>query len=63
MRLGAHRKLEPSPLEEILFYDHPSGRRRVEMSMRWLGENHGLFTPAPSSQDSGTAANPGAENQ
>ena len=63
MRLGAHRKLEPSPLEEFLFYDHPSGRRRVEMSMRWLGENHGLFTPAPSSQDSGTAANPGAENQ
>lgn len=62
MRLGAHRKLEPSPLEEFLFYDHPSGRRRVEMSMRWLGENQGLFTPAPSSQDRGTAANPGAEN-
>jgi STE24 endopeptidase len=42
MRLGAYRKLEPAPLEELLFYDHPSGRRRVEMSMRWLAENQSL---------------------
>ena len=42
MRLGAYRKLEPSALEEWLFYDHPSGKRRVEMSMRWLGENQAL---------------------
>jgi STE24 endopeptidase len=42
MRLGAYRKLEPSKLEELIFYDHPSGKRRVEMSMRWLAENHGL---------------------
>lgn len=51
MRLGAYRKLEPSRLEELLFYDHPSGRERVEMSMRWLKENQGLFaaqaTPGP----------------
>jgi STE24 endopeptidase len=43
MRLGAYRKLEPSRLEELLFYDHPSGRERVEMSMRWLKENQDLF--------------------
>ena len=43
MRLGAYRKLEPSKLEELLFYDHPSGRERVEMSMKWLKENQGLF--------------------
>jgi Zn-dependent protease with chaperone function len=43
MRLGAYRKLEPSKLEELLFYDHPSGRRRVEMAMRWLQENQPLF--------------------
>jgi STE24 endopeptidase len=43
MRLGAYRKLEPSKLEELLFYDHPSGRERVEMSMKWLKENQELF--------------------
>jgi STE24 endopeptidase len=43
MRLGAYRKLEPSKLEELLFYDHPSGRRRVEMAMQWLNENQSLF--------------------
>jgi STE24 endopeptidase len=42
MRLGAYRKLEPSRLEEILLYDHPSGRRRVEMAMQWLKENQAL---------------------
>jgi STE24 endopeptidase len=39
MRLGSYRKLEPGPVEKFLFYDHPSGRDRVEMSMRWLKEN------------------------
>ncbi len=43
MRLGAYRKLEPSKLEELLFYDHPSGRRRVAMAMQWLKENQALF--------------------
>jgi len=47
MRLGAYRKLEPSKLEELLFYDHPSGRERVEMSMQWLKENQSLFAAAP----------------
>ncbi|HSC09075.1 MAG TPA: M48 family metallopeptidase [Steroidobacteraceae bacterium] len=42
MRLGAYRKLEPSAAEEFLLYDHPSGKRRVEMSMRWLAENQAL---------------------
>ena len=39
MRLSTYRKLEPGPLEEIIFYDHPSGRARVERSMRWLAEH------------------------
>ena len=34
MRVGAYRKLNPSRLEELLLFDHPSGRRRVEMAMR-----------------------------
>ncbi len=39
MRLSSYRKLEPGPLEEIIFYDHPSGRARVERSMRWLADH------------------------
>jgi STE24 endopeptidase len=38
IRLSDYRKLDPGPLEEIFFYDHPSGRARVEMSMRWKAE-------------------------
>jgi STE24 endopeptidase len=39
MRLSTYRKLEPGALEEAIFYDHPSGRARVERSMRWLAEH------------------------
>jgi STE24 endopeptidase len=39
IRLGAYRKLDPSPLEEIIFFDHPSGRARVMRSMTWLAEH------------------------
>ncbi len=39
MRLSTYRKLEPSSLEEIIFYDHPSGRARVERAMNWLAEH------------------------
>jgi STE24 endopeptidase len=39
MRLAQYRKIEPGPLEEVIFYDHPSGRARVERAMRWLAEH------------------------
>ena len=39
MRLSTYRKIKPGALEEILFYDHPSGYQRVHASMLWLGEN------------------------
>jgi STE24 endopeptidase len=39
MRLSTYRKIHPGPLEEIVFYDHPSGYDRVHMSMVWLKEN------------------------
>jgi len=39
MRLSTYRKLEPGALEEVVFFDHPSGRARVERSMRWLAEH------------------------
>lgn len=35
MRLSEYRKIEPTPLEEFLFYDHPSGATRVRMAMEW----------------------------
>jgi len=39
MRLSTYRKLSPGPVEEFLFYDHPSGYDRVHRSMIWLKEN------------------------
>jgi STE24 endopeptidase len=39
IRLAQYRKLDPGRLEEIVFYDHPSGRTRVHMAMQWLKEN------------------------
>ncbi|HVV97063.1 MAG TPA: M48 family metallopeptidase [Rhodanobacteraceae bacterium] len=39
MRLSTYRKLRPGPLEEIVFYDHPSGYERVHGSMIWLKEH------------------------
>ncbi len=35
LKLAEYRKLDPSPLEEFIFYDHPSGRSRIAMAMRW----------------------------
>jgi len=39
MRLSTYRKLRPGPLEEFVFYDHPSGYDRVRRSMLWRNEN------------------------
>jgi len=35
MQLSEYRKIEPTELEEILFFDHPSGRTRVKKAMEW----------------------------
>jgi len=35
LKLGAYRKLNPAPLEEFIFFDHPSGRARIRMAMDW----------------------------
>jgi STE24 endopeptidase len=39
LKLGAYRKLEPGPLEEFIFFDHPSGRARIRMAMDWKAAN------------------------
>jgi STE24 endopeptidase len=38
MKLSEYRKIEPSPLEEAIFFDHPSGRTRVRMAMQWKAD-------------------------
>lgn len=39
LKLGEYRKLDPGPLEEFLFFDHPSGRTRIMAAMRWKAEH------------------------
>lgn len=46
--LGEYRKMSPTPLEEFIFFDHPSGRTRIFTAMQWKAENQCL----------GTAVNP-----
>ncbi len=50
IHLGEYRKMNPSPVEEWIFFDHPSGRNRIHDAMQWKAENLQLFqqtTPAP----------------
>ncbi|HEX2762491.1 MAG TPA: M48 family metallopeptidase [Allosphingosinicella sp.] len=55
MKLSEYRKIDPSPLEEALFFDHPSGRTRVRMAMEWKAkhlaelapEQRGIVRPQP----------------
>ena len=47
LKLGEYRKLDPGPLEEWIFFDHPSGRARIEMAMRWKAEQALLQSHAP----------------
>ena len=39
LKLGEYRKMEPGPVEEWIFFDHPSGATRIRNAMRWKGEN------------------------
>jgi STE24 endopeptidase len=45
LHLAEYRKMSPTPLEEFLFYDHPSGRNRIHRAMQWKAENQSLFRP------------------
>jgi STE24 endopeptidase len=35
LKLGEYRDLEPHPVIEVLFFDHPSGRTRILNAMHW----------------------------
>jgi STE24 endopeptidase len=37
--LGEYRKMGPGPIEEFVFFDHPSGRTRITAAMRWKAEH------------------------
>jgi Zn-dependent protease with chaperone function len=54
IKLGVYRKLDPTPLEEFIFFDHPSGRNRVRMAMDWKAAN----LPAGESHSSGNQSAP-----
>jgi STE24 endopeptidase len=41
MKLSQYRKIEPTPAEEAIFFDHPSGHTRVYGAMRWKAEHLG----------------------
>jgi len=43
IHLGEYRKMRPGPVEEWLFFDHPSGYNRIHSAMVWKGENLELF--------------------
>jgi STE24 endopeptidase len=45
MQLSEYRKIEPSALEEMLFYDHPSGRTRVQLAMEWKAHHLAELPP------------------
>lgn len=39
MKLSEYRKIEPGPIEEAIFFDHPSGHTRVHMAMEWKAKH------------------------
>jgi STE24 endopeptidase len=55
MKLSEYRKIEPGPLEEFFFFDHPSGYNRVHRAMAWKARHlaelppgqRAMVTPAP----------------
>jgi STE24 endopeptidase len=45
IHLGEYRKMKPGPVEEWIFFDHPSGYNRIHRAMQWKSQNLQLFTP------------------
>jgi STE24 endopeptidase len=47
IHLSEYRKMRPSPMEEFIFFDHPSGYDRIHSAMVWKGQNLELFSATP----------------
>lgn len=68
LKLSEYRKLDPTPWEEFVFFDHPSGRSRISMAMHWKAEHLSELPPpapvapsAPASEpEAASAAQPAA---
>jgi STE24 endopeptidase len=58
IHLGEYRKMNPGPVEELIFFDHPSGRNRIHDAMQWKAENLQLFEDAPPNPLAGGTAQP-----
>src|SRR6202046_2238254 len=50
IHLGEYRKMHPGPVEEYIFFDHPSGYNRIYAAMRWKKENLKLYAPQDGEQ-------------
>jgi STE24 endopeptidase len=49
VQLSEYRKMQPGPIEEFVFFDHPSGWNRIHRAMVWKAEN--IRTPDISAYD------------
>ncbi len=47
IKLGQYRKMDPSPIEEVIFFDHPSGRARIMKAMEWKAAHLPAGTQTP----------------
>jgi STE24 endopeptidase len=59
LKLGEYRKLAPGPIEEWVFFDHPSGRNRILMAMRWKAEQMRLQAEPPEASVAAMQSEPG----
>ena len=58
LKLGVYRKLDPGPLEEFIFFDHPSGRARIRMAMDWKAAHLPAGDVDPGGPATGTPTQP-----
>jgi STE24 endopeptidase len=54
VQLSEYRKMRPGRLEELVFYDHPSGYDRIHRSMSWKAEHLAEMA----AREAAAAANP-----
>jgi STE24 endopeptidase len=58
LMLGEHRELDPPPAIEFLFFDHPSGRHRIQNAMEWKSARAGQAAPPAKRPGTNGAAQP-----
>jgi STE24 endopeptidase len=56
IHLGEYRKMHPGPIEEFIFFDHPSGYNRIHSAMVWKSQNLELFEQPQPQAGTGTTS-------